>query len=352
MRTRGLYIHIPFCDAICAYCDFVKMVRSNDTKQRYMEKLTHDLETIDFTDIDTIYIGGGTPTSVSLDQLIPFLQLLPKVKEVTLEANPDHISNQLLDALETTPINRISLGVQTFDDAILKELGRTHSADVARHAISLIKKRPFRLSIDLIYNLPDQTLEDVKCDFNEIQDLDHISWYSLILEPNTMHYTKYLKGDYQPNDQDDEMMSWIMDHMKQAGFMQYEVSNYTKSDISYHNMHYWQADDVAAIGLGATGTTSSMRYRITKDIERYITSKEPVRYEEARNLPEEIVLVGLRTAQGIDLGEYEDRTNETFSTRYNIIKLVEEGYLIQDGSRIKPTDKGMMLNTNVLLELL
>jgi oxygen-independent coproporphyrinogen III oxidase len=352
MRTRGLYIHIPFCDAICAYCDFVKMVRSDETKKRYMEKLTHDLGTIDFTDIDTVYIGGGTPTSVSLDLLIPFLQLLPTVKEVTLEANPDHITNQLLDALETTPVNRISLGVQTFDDAILQELGRTHSADVARHAISLIKNRPFRLSIDLIYNLPAQTLEGVKRDFNEIQDLDHISWYSLILEPNTMHYTKYLKGDYQPNDQDDEMMTWIMQHMKQAGFTQYEISNYTKSDISYHNMHYWQADDVAAIGLGATGTTSSMRYRNTKDIERYIASKEPVRYEEARNLPEEMVLVGLRTAQGIDLEEYQARTNESFVSRYNVEKLVAEGYLTQDGSRIKPTEKGMMLNTNVLLELL
>jgi oxygen-independent coproporphyrinogen III oxidase len=352
MRTKGLYIHIPFCDAICAYCDFVKMVRSDKTKQRYMDKLTTDLTTIDFTDVDTIYIGGGTPSSISLEILIPFLQRLPKVKEVTFEANPDHITDALLDALETTPVNRISLGVQTFDDAILQELGRTHSAEVARHAISLIKKRPFRLSIDLIYNLPGQTLDGVKRDFNEIQEVDHISWYSLILEPNTLHYTKYLKGTYQPNDQDDEMMAWIMQHMKQAGFTQYEISNYTKGEISYHNMHYWQADDVAAIGLGATGTTSEMRYRNTKDIERYIESNAPIRYEEARNLPEELVLVGLRTAQGIDLDEYQARTNESFQARYNIDKLVDEGYLTQEGTRIKPTAKGMMLNTNVLLELL
>lgn len=352
MRTKGLYIHIPFCDAICAYCDFVKMVRSEATKKRYMEKLTHDLQTIDFTDIDTIYIGGGTPTSVPLNVLLPFLQQLPKVKEVTLEANPDHITDALLDALASTSVNRISLGVQTFDDTVLQELGRTHTAEVARHAIQKIQQRPLRLSIDLIYNLPGQTLEGVKRDFNEIQDLEHVSWYSLILEPNTLHYTKYLQGSYQPNDQDDVMMDWIMQHMKQAGFTQYEISNYTKGEMSYHNMHYWQADDVAAIGLGATGTTSTMRYRITKDIERYLSSSDMPRYEEERNLAEEIVLVGLRTAQGIDELEYEARTGEPFSARYSVAKLLREGYLTQEGTRIQPTAKGMMLNTTMLLELL
>jgi len=353
MKTKGLYIHIPFCDAICVYCDFVKMVRSDDTKHAYMTTLLSHLDTVDFTDVDTVYIGGGTPSSVAIDDLLALLSRLPQVKEVTLEANPEHVSEAFLDALEATPVTRISLGVQTFKDDILTALNRTHTAAQARLAIQRILTRRFRLSIDLIYNLPNQTVEDVLADSKELDGIEHVSWYSLILEPNTLHYVKYLRGEYTPGTQDDVMMEAVMKRMHELGYRQYEISNYTKGEISHHNMHYWQADDVASIGLGATGTTSSMRYQITRDIQTFLKNANVIASEEPRDLMNEVVMVGFRLLQGIDKQAFESRFGQTIHSAYpTISKVITQGLLAENETHIYPTQKGIMLNNEILIQLL
>jgi oxygen-independent coproporphyrinogen III oxidase len=353
MKTKGLYIHIPFCDAICVYCDFVKMVRSDDTKHSYMKQLLRHLDAVDFTDVDTVYIGGGTPTSVALSDLLDVLHRLPRVKEVTLEANPEHINETLLDALEPTSVTRLSLGVQTFRDDILKALNRTHTAAQARRAIKLIQARRFRLSIDLIYNLPNQTLEDVQEDANELDGIEHVSWYSLILEPNTMHYVKYLRGEYVPNTKDDVMMETIMTTMTSLGFRQYEVSNYTRGDVSHHNMHYWLADDVAAIGLGATGTANGMRYQITRDLQTFLTAQTPVATREPRDHMNEVIMVGFRLLEGIDKARFASLFGQTIAEAYpNVAAVIAQGLVEETPTHVRPTQKGIMLNNEILIQLL
>ncbi len=353
MRTKGLYIHIPFCDAICVYCDFVKMVRSDNTKHNYMVRLIEHVRAFDFADVDTIYIGGGTPTSVAHDDLMALLQSLPRVKEVTLEANPEHINDGWLDALVTTPVTRISLGVQSFNDALLTALNRTHTAAQARHAIACIQQRDLRLSIDLIYNLPDQTMADIAYDAAQLAGIDHVSWYSLILEPHTLHYTKYLRGDYTPSTNDDVMMEWIMQHMQTLGYRQYETSNYTKTDVSHHNMHYWQADDVAAIGLGATGTTATERYVVTRDLIDYLASPtQPVTWL-TRDRQEEMVLVGFRLLEGIETARFEDEFGVSMKQAYPALAtVIAQGLLEETPTHIRPTQKGVLLNTEILIQLL
>ena len=353
MKTKGLYIHIPFCDAICVYCDFVKMVRSDDTKHAYMMQLLRHLEQVDFSDVDTIYIGGGTPTSVALGDLLALLQRLPQVKEVTLEANPEHINETLLDALESTPVTRLSLGVQTFRDDILQALNRTHTAAQARQAIHLIQARRFRLSIDLIYNLPQQTIDDVLRDATELDGIEHVSWYSLILEPNTMHYVKYLRGEYVPNTKDDVMMETIMATMASLGFRQYEVSNYTRGDVSHHNMHYWQADDVAAIGLGATGTADGMRYQITRDLTTFLSSPHPVATTEPRDHMNEVIMVGFRLFDGIDKASFAEVFGQSMEQAYPKLRtVIDQGLVEETATHVRPTPKGIMLNNEILIQLL
>jgi len=329
------------------------MVRSDDTKHAYMTTLIEQLQQVDFTNVDTVYIGGGTPSSVAIDDLIALLTLLPKVKEVTLEANPEHVSEAFLDALEATPVTRISLGVQTFKDDILTALNRTHSAAQARLAIQRILARRFRLSIDLIYNLPNQTLEDVLADSEELDGIEHVSWYSLILEPNTLHYVKYLRGEYTPNTKDDVMMEAVMKRMRELGYRHYEISNYTKGEISYHNMHYWQADEVAAIGLGATGTTSSMRYQITRDIQTFLHETNVIASEEPRDLMNEVIMVGFRVVEGIDKQDFNVRFGQSIHDAYPAIaKVKNQGLLEENETHIYPTQKGIMLNNEILIQLL
>lgn len=353
MKTKGLYIHIPFCDAICVYCDFVKMVRGDDTKHTYMTTLLRHLDAVDLTGVDTVYIGGGTPTSVALDDLLALLHRLPRVKEVTLEANPEHINDALLDALETTPVTRLSLGVQTFRDDILQALNRTHSATQARRAIKLIQARRFRLSIDLIYNLPHQTVDDVLRDATELDGIEHVSWYSLILEPNTMHYVKYLRGEYVPNTKDDVMMETIMSTMSSLGFRQYEVSNYTRGEVSHHNMHYWLADDVAAIGLGATGTAHGMRYQITRDLQTFVTADDPVATREPRDHMNEVIMVGFRLLEGIEKARFASLFGQSMQQAYpGLPTVIAQGLVEETPTHVRPTQKGIMLNNEILIQLL
>jgi oxygen-independent coproporphyrinogen-3 oxidase len=353
MKTKGLYIHIPFCDAICVYCDFVKMVRSPQTKHDYMVHLLTHVQAFDFTDVDTVYIGGGTPSSVDLNDLMALLQLLPAVKEITLEANPEHITQLFLDHITTTNVTRISLGVLSFNDSLLKALNRTHSAAQAKRAIELIQATSLRLSIDLIFNLPNQTMDDVLYDATCLTNVEHVSWYSLILEPNTLHYTRFLRGEYQPSTNDDVMMEQIMTTMNQLGYRQYEISNFTKGEISYHNMHYWHADDVAAIGLGATGTTATHRYRVTRDLSTFLSSTtQPVTTEE-RELEAEVVMVGLRVLDGIDKTDYFNRFGHTLHSVYpNIAAIIGQGLLEETPTHLRPTAKGVMLNNEILIQLL
>lgn len=353
MKTKGLYIHIPFCDAICVYCDFVKMVRSPQTKHDYMVHLLTHVAAFDFTNVDTIYIGGGTPSSIDLDDLEALLRLLPAVKEITLEANPEHINERFLTRIIPTNVTRISLGVQSFNDSLLTALNRTHSAAQAKRAIQLIQATTLRLSIDLIYNLPNQTMADVLYDATCLDNIEHVSWYSLILEPNTMHYTRFLRGTYQPSTNDDVMMEQIILSMQELGYRQYEISNFTKGEISHHNMHYWHADDVAAIGLGATGTTTTHRYRVTRDLLTFLASDTQPVTTEARELEAEVVMVGLRVLEGIDKTDYLNRFGHSLHSVYpNIDAIIEQGLLEETATHLRPTPKGVMLNNEILIQLL
>jgi len=265
----GLYVHIPFCNHICYYCDFPKRVSNSILKEKYIESLFKEIKYYSsrFNDVDTVYIGGGTPSSLSIRLLKMIIAALPSyVKEFTIECNPNDINKEFLDLLKEHSVNRISLGVQSFDDTSLKTIGRTHSGKNAINAIKLIKKYSFNLNVDLIYNIPGQSLNQVVKELEVLGslDIDHISYYSLILEDKTI-FSKMIKTrEIVPNDIDieAEMFEMIITRLKQLGYNHYEISNFAKqSKESMHNLIYWKNQEYIGIGMSAAGYLKNTRYQ-------------------------------------------------------------------------------------------
>ncbi len=371
------YIHIPFCEHICYYCDFNKVFIEGQPVEEYINALIKEIHLTKLrypsADTETIYIGGGTPTSLSAAQLDVLLagirQELPfqEGKEFTVEANPGDLTFEKLKVLQNYGVNRLSMGVQSFDDQLLKKIGRKHSAADVFETMKVIEKAGFEnVSIDLIYALPGQSMtsfEDTLTKAIEL-DLPHYSLYSLILENKTMFYNWARQGRLHLPGQDVEgdMFERAIERMAQAGRLQYEVSNFAlKGKESQHNLIYWENEHYYGFGAGASGYLGHSRYRNHGPIQHYLAplrvNKLPtIEIEELtlENQMEEQMFLGLRKIDGISTTVFEQKFQYSVEEIYgNVIReLIAANLLEKVGTKLRLTEHGLILGNNVFEKFL
>lgn len=376
--VRGVYIHIPFCHQICHYCDFNKVFFRNQPVDEYIEALGKEIRMAvekwpeQFTKIETIYLGGGTPTALSPSQIERLLELVAKsltvdVLEFTAEANPDELTMEKLKALKNGGVNRLSLGVQSFDANLLQKLGRTHSnVDVYRAIESAVKAGFENISIDLMYGLPGQTMEQWEDTLDKALafGLPHYSAYSLIVEPKTVFYIQYVRGKlHLPGEEvEADMYGRLMEKMEKGGLRQYEISNFAKEGYeSIHNKIYWDNDEYAGFGAGAHGYMNGIRYANHGPIKKYLHSIEmgelPIRERHEVTIDEkceEEMFLGLRKNEGISFEEFEKKLGVSMKEKYGkvIDNLIQEGLVLEEKGRLKLTKKGRFLGNEVFQQFL
>lgn len=368
IKPTSAYVHIPFCTQICYYCDFSKVFIKNQPVDDYLEKLLEEFRFYDIRTLRTLYIGGGTPTALSasqLDYLLAGLQEqldLSVLEEFTIEANPGDLTADKIAVLEKSAVNRVSLGVQTFDDQELKRIGRSHNEAQIYESVTALKAAGFdNISIDLIYALPDQTMDQVKTNVKKALSLDipHLSLYSLILENHTVFMNKMRRGRlHLPNeDVESDMFTYIIDELEKHGFEHYEISNFTKPGYeSRHNLVYWDNAEYYGIGAGASGYLDGVRYRNRGPIQHYlkaISEEGQARLHEEKltktEQMEEEIFLGLRKKAGISISHFEEKFQEDFQQRYGrvVADLLADGLLQVTGDQLRMTKRGLFLGDTV-----
>ncbi|HEL0621276.1 TPA: oxygen-independent coproporphyrinogen III oxidase [Streptococcus equi subsp. zooepidemicus] len=366
-KPTSAYVHIPFCTQICYYCDFSKVFIKNQPVDAYLEALIKEFESYQISSLKTLYIGGGTPTAITakqLDYLLSHLQQhlqLDQLEEFTIEANPGDLTEDKIAVLRQSAVNRISLGVQTFNDKQLKQIGRSHTEAQIYATIASLKEAGFQnMSIDLIYALPGQTIQQVKENVAKALALDipHLSLYSLILEHHTVFMNKMRRGKLQlpTEDLEAEMFEYIISEMEANGFEHYEISNFTKPGFeSRHNLMYWNNDEYFGCGAGASGYLNGIRYRNRVPIQHYLKavadgnarlSEEVLTKEE---MMEEELFLGLRKKSGVSVSRFQEKFGLSFESRYGSVvrELQAQGLLVKDKDFVRMTKKGLFLGDSV-----
>lgn len=360
--NRALYVHIPFCDAICDYCDFVRVGYHESLVDKYLIELRKDLLKLSGP-FNSIYIGGGTPSSLNLSQCKLLFDSLnhckAEAKEITIEINPDSLTMEKALLFKEWGINRVSLGLQSTDNKQLKAIGRTHTFEDAITAVELLKQVGIvNYSLDLMYGLPHQSLHDLQVDLERICQLDppHISLYSLTIEPNSKFARKGIKA--ATSELETEMYLLIENYLGQQGYQHYEISNYSKKDNqSLHNLAYWHYDDFVGIGIGAAGKEGNIRYLNASNMNDYLNNKRL--YSEYLELTAEDqvfehLMMGLRLQEGIDLSYFKQVHHIDLLTKFQdvIHKQSELGNLVILDNRLKATNQGRLMLHDVLIDFL
>ena len=366
-KPTSAYVHIPFCTQICYYCDFSKVFIKNQPVDSYLEHLLEEFRSYDIQKLRTLYIGGGTPTALSAPQLEVLLKGLTKnldlsaLEELTIEANPGDLDADKIAVLKNSAVNRVSLGVQTFDDKMLKKIGRSHLEKDIYENIDRLKLAGFdNISIDLIYALPGQTMEQVKENVAKAIGLDipHMSLYSLILENHTVFMNRMRRGKLPlPKEEvEAEMFEYIIAELERAGFEHYEISNFSKPSFeSRHNLMYWDNAEYYGIGAGASGYINGVRYKNHGPIRHYLSAVEEgnARITEEhlsqKEQMEEEMFLGLRKKSGVSMARFEEKFGRSFDGLYGeIVKdLVQQGLMQIEGDRVRMTKRGLFLGDTV-----
>lgn len=366
-KPTSAYVHIPFCTQICYYCDFSKVFIKNQPVDDYLRALVEEFNRYDIKRLKTLYMGGGTPTAITAEQLDYILNELTRhldlnyLEEFTIEANPGDLTPDKIEVLKKSAVNRVSLGVQTFNDKHLKQIGRSHNEAQIYSTINHLKEAGFdNISIDLIYALPGQTLDQVKENVAKALALDipHLSLYSLILEHHTVFMNKMRRGklNLPTEDLEAEMFEYIIGEMENNGFEHYEISNFTKPGFeSRHNLMYWDNVEYFGCGAGASGYLDGIRYRNRGPIQHYlkgVREGNPRLSEEKLSLNEMIeeeFFLGLRKKTGVSISNFEKKFNVSFDNLYGsiVMELREKGLLSQDKDVIRMTKKGLFLGDTV-----
>ena len=371
----GLYVHIPFCKSRCIYCGFYSTI-GLDLRQQYVEALCKEMEMErekgerKNEKLKTIYLGGGTPSQLTTEQLRQLFYNIYKVyghdaEEITIEMNPDDVTDTYAEALPELGINRVSMGAQTFDNARLKFLHRRHRAEQVEQAVKRLRKAGIQnISIDLMYGFPDETLEDWKQDIKKALTLnvEHISAYCLMIEECTVLYERVKSEKVKvKNDKDEElerqMYELLIDQLTQAGYEHYEISNFARQGYrSRHNSSYWH--DVPYIGLGAAAHSydGACRSWNVADIRQYIAAIErgerPAEYE---TLDEDMryndrVTVALRTSDGLDLTTLSEKHRRYCLKEAQ--RYLSDGLLRLDDNRLVLTRKGLFVSDMIMSGLI
>ncbi|HQR35381.1 MAG TPA: radical SAM family heme chaperone HemW [Blastocatellia bacterium] len=371
-QLAGIYIHIPFCETRCHYCNFATGGYESELARRYVAALREEIQRADVTPgmqaVDSIYFGGGTPTTLTPEQLGGIIELC-KTKfvvspdtEITSEANPGTISQEFLEGLRATGINRLSFGVQSFDDGELQMIGRLHSAEEARQAVRLARAAGFEnVSIDLIAGLPEQRMETWRQNLQEAFALepDHLSVYLLELYKDAPLLHRINRGELRAIDDEltVEMYFALKDEAETHGFTHYEISNWAKLGFeSRHNLKYWTGAPYWAFGVSAAGYDGAQRWSNTRNIHEYLTRIEagesPVAETEtldADDLQSENLFLRLRLKEGVNLREHEHRFGVRVTERYadELARLSEAGLIELDNDTLKISRAGTVLANEV-----
>ncbi|MBR2828009.1 MAG: radical SAM family heme chaperone HemW [Bacilli bacterium] len=359
---KNCYIHIPFCKSICTYCDFCKMYYDKRIVLSYLNALKKEIESIYQGDLlETIYIGGGTPLSLSLEELKILFDILSilkkdKIKEFTIEGNIESITKEKLIFLKENGVNRISIGIESIDSNILKYLGRTLDKNQIREVISMIKEIGFsNINVDLMYAIPGEDISTLKKDIDFLLSLDvcHISTYSLMIEDHTI-----LKINQEENiseDLDEEMYQLICDCLKKNHYQHYEISNFCKEGYSsIHNMCYWNNSNYYGFGLGASSYIDHKRITNTRSIQKYLLNQF-VKETEIVSLKDEMeyqVLLNLRKKEGISLLEFRKRFLIDLFHVYNYSSLVDDGFLILEDNHLFIPEEKWYISNEIIVKLL
>lgn len=419
-RELGIYIHIPFCQHKCDYCDFISFSNKQDFIEHYVETVKKEINNyfedkilLETYTITTIYIGGGTPSYIDSKYICEIMEVLEnnlkqnKVKfedmEITIEVNPGTVTKKKLEQYRKAKINRLSIGLQSTNNEMLKQIGRIHTYEQFLETYKIAKEVGFEnINVDLMIGLPNQTIEDIKRSLKEIVQLNptHISVYSLIIEEGTVIARKIENHQLQEMDEELErnMYWYVKNTLELNGYTHYEISNFAKEEKeSKHNMNCWRQKEYIGIGLAAHSYLNYVRYTNTSEREQYITRtnnrntdlvkdilelaqndeklnleenienvelsnnnkktnlKEKEKYiemiyeieevQDVESRKKEYMLLGLRTIEGVSISKFKEKyiDNPIFLFRKELEKLVEEKLVVIDGDYIKLTNKGLDL---------
>lgn len=356
----SIYIHIPFCNSICTYCDFCKIFYNKKYINDYLNNLEQEIKVRYKSEIvNTIFIGGGTPSSLDDEELIRLMNIIEIFKlndnyEFTVECNIESITENKLKIMKKYGVNRISIGVESFDNSIIKLLGRNHTKKDVYNKMEMVKRYFSNINIDLIYAAYDDInilKSDIDC-FLKL-DIPHISTYSLIIEDNTMLKINGMKNIDE--DIDYEMYKYIEDTLEKNDYIHYEISNYAKNGYqSKHNLVYWNNEEYYGFGLSSTSYINNERITNTKNLRKYLNGEylDTSVYEDKDIRMENEIMLGLRKLDGINLDRFKDKFNVSLEDIYNIDNLVRNGYLIRDNNCIKIDKKYMYISNEIIVRIL
>lgn len=356
----SIYIHIPFCNSICTYCDFCKIFYNKKYINDYLNNLEQEIKVRYKSEIvNTIFIGGGTPSSLDDEEMIRLMNIIEIFKlndnyEFTVECNIESITENKLKIMKKYGVNRISIGVESFDNSIIKLLGRNHTKKDVYNKMEIVKRYFSNINIDLIYAAYDDInilKSDIDC-FLKL-DIPHISTYSLIIEDNTMLKINGMKNIDE--DIDYEMYKYIEDALEKNNYIHYEISNYAKNGYqSKHNLVYWNNEEYYGFGLSSTSYINNERITNTKNLRKYLNGEylDTSVYEDKDIRMENEIMLGLRKLDGIDLDRFKEKFNVSLEDIYNIDNLVRNGYLIRDNNCIKIDKKYMYISNEIIVRIL
>ncbi len=356
---NALYLHVPFCRTICGYCDFCHFVYRKDKVDLWLEGLKEELNDKDINkNLKTVYIGGGTPTSLDIEQLERLLILLKPytncVEEYTVEVNPETITVDKIKLLKKYKVNRVSIGVQSSDDKLLKLMNRHHDFNLVKRVIEDFKKLEItNISVDLMYGLPKQTLAVLKTTLEDFISLDvpHISIYSLTVEENTPFYKQGYKA--ADNELEADMYDYIIDFLSKHGYVQYEISSFARDNlVSKHNLAYWHYEDFYGISMSASGKENNVRYDNTSDFKKYLSYNYVDNFIvlTKNDMMFEYIMMGLRLKEGINILKFNELYEEDFMVKYQkvINNLLEKKLIVLDDNNLKCSDSGFKILNTVL----
>ena len=379
MKDIGIYVHIPFCKHKCYYCDFSSYANKEYLVERYINVLIKEIIDVatgnkldyengedDLFKVNTIYIGGGTPSFIESRYIVSIINTIKtyfKIREnaeITLEANPGTVSKEKLQDYFNAGINRLSIGLQSTNDNLLKKIGRIHTYKDFLNTYKLARKIGFKnINADLMIGLPKQTIEDVEKAVNDLikLGLEHISVYSLILEEGTVLEEQIRSGKLKlPEDEKEREMYWKVKNILEAnGYIHYEISNFAKKGYeSQHNLDCWRQKEYVGFGVAAHSYTNDVRYSNIENLEEYIENYENDKLEETFIFNEklthnmkvkEYMMLGLRKLNGVSIQEFKEKfaANPIYVFKNELEKLVNEDLLEIDGDYIRLTKKGLDL---------
>lgn len=370
MRNLGIYVHIPFCQKKCNYCDFISFLKSKENQDRYIKNL---IKTIKISNrklnlkeyfIDTIYIGGGTPSYIESSNIVEIIKTIKdnfnvlENAEITIEINPGTITKEKLLHYKKCGINRISIGCQSVQDELLKMLGRIHTYEEFKNTYKLAREVGFKnINVDLMIGLPNQSIKHIEESIEEVLKLkpEHISVYSLIVEENTVFAKKVDSGELVLPSEiiERKMYKKVKSILEKNNYIHYEISNFSKSGYeSKHNSNCWNQEEYLGFGLASHSYFNNKRFSNIIDFEKYIKNIEEENYEKNIEVHEtqneemkkkEHMLLGLRKIEGVSISKFEQkfRINPLFYFRFEISNLEEKGFIEVDLDNIRLTKKGL-----------